>query len=297
MKPRITHLLLAAVLFSFFACTKELSKENGTNSGPLNGDFYATIQGVQWSADSLQLIVVNSNGLTTISGLSKTGALISMVLPKLQVGVYTLNAQSTPYAVYGNAFDTTNIYLSNVGNASGTITITSIDTVNHLVSGNFSFTLVSPVDGTTKTVTAGVLAFVPYTGDTGTGSIPPNITDTVQATIDGAKFFGAEVEATDSLGQLLIAGISADQTQDVGLLMPDAITPGTYSLDFATGQYIGFYNPSLAITLLSQSNGTLTIISNDRTARRIKGTFAFTGSELMGTTTASVTQGYFAVSY
>lgn len=241
---------------------------------------------------------MNTNGVTTISGLSKTGDLISMVLPKLQVGVFTLNAQSTPYAVYGNAFDTTNIYLSNVGNGSGTITISSVDTVNHLISGSFSFTLLSPVDGSTKIVTAGVLAFVPYTGGTVTGSIPPpTITDTVKATINGANFFGTEVEVTDSLGQLLIVGISSDQTQDLGLLVPDNITPGAYSLDFATGQYIGFYNPSLAVTLLSQSNGTVTIISNDMTARRIKGTFAFTGSELMGTTTASISQGYFSVSY
>jgi hypothetical protein len=296
MKPRITHFLLAAALFSFFACTKELSKETGGNVGPVNGDFYATIDGVQWSADSLQLIVVNSNGVTTISGLSRTGGLISMVLPVFKVGTYTLNAQSAPYAFYGNVFDTTNIYLSNVGNASGTITITSIDTVNHLVSGNFTFTLVSPVDGTKKTVTAGVLAFVPYTGNTGTGTQSGGA-DTVEATINGVKFFGAEVEATDSLGQLLIAGISADQTQDLALLMPDTVKAGTYSLDFATGNYIGIYNPSISVTLLSQSNGTLTIISNDRTARRITGTFSFTGSELSGPTTAVISQGYFAVNY
>jgi hypothetical protein len=301
MKSRLTQVLLAAVLCSSIGCTKELSNESGNANKQVNGDFYATIEGVQWNADSLQLILVDSNGQTTISGLSKTGGLISMVLPAFKTGTYPLSAQSISYAGYESLFDTANVYLSNVGNAAGTITISAIDTVNHLVSGSFSFTLVNPVNATSKTITAGVLAFVPYSVNTGTGgSVPPpgGNTDTLEATINGTNFFAAQVESADSIGQLLIAGINSDQSQALALYMPDNITAGSYSMDFATGKYIGVYNPSASVTLLSQTNGTLTIISNNATTRRISGTFVFMGSELPpGTLTAQVSQGYFAVSY
>ena len=103
------------------------------------------------------------------------------------------------------------------------------------------------------------------------------------------------MEITDSAGQMLIAGFSG--TQDVGLFIPSGISAGTYNLDFTTGLYIGVYNPDASVTLFSQSNGTITILSNNTTARRISGTFNFVATPVGSGPTANLTQGYFAANY
>ncbi len=103
-------------------------------------------------------------------------------------------------------------------------------------------------------------------------------TDTIKPQLMVSNLFRLDVISSITNGQLLIAGFSAGGLSDVGLLMPPDIAPGSYPLDFATGQYIGIYNPTPTVTLISQSSGTLTITSNDTVAKLIKGTFNFTAS-------------------
>jgi hypothetical protein len=302
MKSRFRLCLVSLIFLSFIGCSKEMSNESGHGTSPGAGDFYATIDGKLWNADSIQLVLVSSNG-ASVNGLSKTGEQISMLLPVFKVGTYNLNAQSVSYALYANLLtNVSNVYVSNSGTAGGTVTISSIDTINHLVSGSFEFTLANPADNSTKAITKGVFDYVPYTADTGIAVVPPptnGLKDTVQATIDGNKFFATDVEASITgappAEQLLIAGFSG--TQDVGLYLPPNITAGTYNLDFATGQYIGIYNPDPATTLLSQTGGTLTIISNNTTTKRIQGTFSFTATPTGSGVPANLTLGYFAVNY
>ena len=298
MKSLFRFTLLAAFMISVTACTKETSSETG-GSASTKGDFYATIDGNQWNADSVQLILVSSDGVS-ITGISKTGAQVSMVLPDFKIGTYTLGAQSLSYALYGNLItDATSVFVSNVGTAGGTVTITGIDTVNHLASGTFQLILVNPADNTTKTITKGVFDYITYTGGSGGIVIPPpgGLADTLNAVIDGVKFVSASVVHSTSNGQLLLAGFSSSGIQDIGLLMPPGVAPGTYPLDFATGIYIGIYNPTPAITLVSQSSGSVTIISNDTGAKRIKGSFNFTASPTGSGTPAVITDGYFSISY
>jgi hypothetical protein len=295
MSSRLRFLLLTLVLFSLNACTKELSKEGSNSPGKFAGDFYATIGGNLWNADSLQLVLVSSDGVS-INGLSKTGDQISILLPAFQVGTYTLNAQSLSYALYANLLtSTTNVYVSNAGTAGGTVTISSIDTVNRVLSGSFEFTLTNPADNSTETVAKGVFDYVPYNAGTG-GAVPPGAPkDTVEVMVNGSKFFASQVEISDSAGQMLIAGFSG--TQDIGLFFPSDIAAGIYNLDFTTGSYFGVYNPDPSTTLLSQTGGTITIVSNNTTTRRITGTFSFVGTPVGSGPTANLTQGYFAANY
>jgi hypothetical protein len=296
MKLRFKPLFLTLILFSFIACTKELSKEGANNPGKGTGDFYATIGGNLWNADSLQLVLVSSDGVS-INGLSKTGDQISILLPVFKVGTYTLNVQSSSYALSTNLLTrTANVYVSNDGTAGGSVTISSIDTVNRVISGSFQFTLTNPADDSTQTVAKGVFDYVPYTsGIAGITPPPGSPKDTVEMLVDGNKFFASDVINSDSAGQLLIAGFSG--TQDVGLYFPNNITPGTYNLDFAAGVYIGVYNPDPSTTLLSQTGGTITILSNNTTTRRISGTFSFVATPVTNGPTVNLTQGYFAANY
>jgi hypothetical protein len=296
MKLRLRFLLLPFTLFAFISCTKEISDEVNNRTGPGAGDFYATIGGNLWNADSLQLVLVSPDGVS-INGLSRIGDQISILLPTFKVGTYTLGTQSTSYALYANVLNpNANVYVSNAGSAGGTITISSIDSINKVVSGSFQFTLTNPADNSTETVAKGVFDYVPYAAGV-VGVIPPPgaSKDTLEVMVDGTKFFAADVEITDSAGQMVVAGFSG--TQDVGLIFPSNITAGTYNLDFNTGSYIGIYNPDPSITLLSQSGGTITIISNNTTTRRITGNFNFVGSPVGSGPTANLTQGYFAANY
>ncbi len=302
MKSLLTQFTLMLVLFSFLSCSKELSKETGNgNTQPANGDFYATIGTFQWNADSVQQIQV-SNGGIAITGISKTGDQISMILPEFKPGTYTLNAQSNSYALSVNLLETVpTVFISNQGTASGTVTVSSIDIVNKVMSGTFQFTLVDPADNSTKSITKGVFSYIPYTGDTSVVVVtPPGTADTLKATIDGSNVFNsAQVLAVvQGTNELVIAGISTDQSQTLDLAMPANITPGSYTFDIVGGLYFAAYSPNLSISFISSSGGTLTIISNDTVNKRIKGTFSFKGSTATGPAqTANLTQGYFAVTY
>lgn len=296
MKLRLRFFLLTLILSAFVACTKEMSKEGNNSTGPGVGDFYATIGGKLWNADSLQQVLVSSNGIA-INGISKTGDQISILLPDFKAGTYTLGAQSSNYALYANLLiPSANVYVSNAGAAGGTVTVSSIDTVNRVISGSFQFTLTNPADNSTETVAKGVFDYVPYTSGI-VGVVPPPgaSKDTMEVTVDANKFFASDVEISDSAGEMLVAGFSG--TRDVGLFFPSNITAGTYNLDFNTGLYIGVYNPDASITLLSQSGGTITIISNNTITRRISGTFNFVASPVGSGPTANLTQGYFVANY
>ncbi len=295
MKSLISGCLLMAVLFSFISCSKELSKETTTGTQILNGDFYATIDGTQWNADSLQLALLSNTGFS-IAGLSKTGVQISMILPELKMGNYTFNALSVPVAISSNLLTNTSaVFISNTGAAGGIVTISGIDSIKHLVTGSFSFTLIDPTDNSRTSITAGIFNLVPYSVDT--SGITTSTSDTLQATVGGVQFNSAQVVTSITNGTLFMAGISSDGVEDIALGMPQGVTPGSYDMDFATGTYYGVYNPSSAITLLSQNNGTLTIISNDTVARRIIGNFSFIASPLTSGTPITITTGYFSVSY
>jgi hypothetical protein len=295
MKLRISQSFLFGLLIMFSACTKELSRENKINTNT-NGDFYSTIGTTRWNADSLQLTVVSASGVA-INGLSKTGDQISIMLPAFQTGTFILNDTSLSYALFGNLFDSIPaVYETNFGTGGGTVTISSIDTVNHLLSGTFKLTLVNPVDNSAKVITAGVFSSIPYNGTTGT-ALPGDGKDTLQALVNGNQFVSAQIEASISMGQLLIAGISSDGISDLALIMPDNVLSGSYSMDYATGVYFGIYYPSQGTVLASNNNGTLTIISNNTTTKRIIGTFSFVGSPFTSGSTATITNGYFSLTY
>lgn len=300
MKSLLTQFTLALVLFSFLSCSKELSKETGNGTTQqTNGDFYATIGATQWNADSVQQIQV-SNGGVSITGISKTGGQISMILPEFKPGTYTLNAQSNSYALYVNLLDAVpTVYISNQGTASGTVTVSSIDIVNKVMSGSFQFTLVNPADNSTKSITKGVFSYIPYTGDTSVVVVtPPGTADTLKVTVDGKVFNSDQILTSVQNGELIIAGLSSDQAQSLDLAMPVNVAQGSYTFDITAGLYFAAYSPSFNVSLLSSSGGTLTILSNDTVAKRIKGTFSFKGSTATGPAqSANLTLGYFALTY
>lgn len=309
----IPALLFSALLFfSLGSCSKEYSFElptRDTTSG--NGNFYATINGQHWEADSLEQAEVDGNGVLTIVGINHQGNAVAMVLPALQVGSYTLEAQSLGYALYANLPDTNNIYLSNSSQdpsqAGGTVVITSVDTVAKTVSGTFQFNLFDISTSKVLTVSAGVFTGISYSGGlpgnptqpgSGGGSLP----DTLEAKVNGTPWLAVQISTVVQLNELPIVGISADMKQSLGIYMRADVTPGSYPMDFNMGTTYAAYFPDIQATspvvyLPLNSTGKLNIIENDTVKRRIRGNFSFTGQNADLSQSFDITDGYFAVSY
>ena len=293
------YLLLIAFLFSFVSCSKEVSVEHNQNPpvGPGTGNFTATINGNAWTADSLQGALINS-GVVSISGLGKTGEQISMILPSFKPGTYNINSLSSGYALYVNLNDSLqNVYLSNTGTGTGTVIISSIDSINKTVTGTFLFVLTNPVGLSTKVISKGVFNSIPYLN----GTVPPppsgGTTDTLLATIDGTKFEGSQIQINSIGGFITIAGISSDGNRNLDLIMPSTLTPGAHTFN-DNAVIKGAFTPGIAgPTRVSDSVGTLTILSNDMVAGRIIGTFSFTANSVTDSTVSQITKGYFAVKY
>jgi hypothetical protein len=291
---RLICCLIGIITVSFISCSKELSNEEGNI--PATSSFYATLEGALWNADSLQSLFQINGGLS-INGLSKTGDQISIVLSTFNTGVFTLSSSSDSYAFYTNIFTPVEAdYFSNVGTAGGTVTVTGIDSINHLVSGSFTLTLINPADNTTKTITSGVFNSVPYTGN-GVIIPPGNNTDTLKAMVGGNKFDAAQVLVQTQTGQIIIDGISNDGLQNLLLSMPEVITAGSYDLDFTLAKYAAIYYTDVSNPLVSNANGTLVIISNNTATRMIKGTFTFIASSMDNSINLNITNGYFNVKY
>jgi hypothetical protein len=122
--------------------------------------------------------------------------------------------------------------------------------------------------------------------------------DTITATINGSSWAAQSIAAVDTAGELVIEGSLSNNTQSVALIMPFNISPGTYALDFSGGTFIGAYSPDPNTYLVSQNNGSITIIEDNISTRHIRGSFSFNASSLTGgTQTAQITNGYFSVNF
>jgi Family of unknown function (DUF6252) len=116
--------------------------------------------------------------------------------------------------------------------------------------------------------------------------------------INGTLWTAPSISESVNAGSLEIVGSSQDGSKTVGLVMPENVGPGTYSMDFSLGVYLGVYIPSPGLTLISDPSGTLTILANNTVTRRIQGNFQFTAVDLSGASQPSqLTQGFFSVGY
>jgi hypothetical protein len=294
---RPLHIIFALASLAFFSCQKELSYE-GTPI-PHQGDFRAVVDGTPWVAsDSTKGAIILGN-VINISGISADNRQLSITLQDTVTGVYILNQTSLSIAAYAD-IDSADIYAfatnqgSDTSQAGGQVTITEIDKVNKTLSGTFAFKAFRNIDGHQKQITAGVFYKLPYTS-----SLPPAVnTDTLTVTIDTAWKAQSIVSSSIS-GQVVITGSALSGTPSVSLIFPAYITPGSYALTPNPANpaviYLGLYNPGSSVNLISQS-GTLTILENNSTTRRIRGNFQFLAGDPANTLqTAQLTSGYFSV--
>lgn len=278
----------------------------GTGGTGVTGDFRAKIQGVQWVANQVATAVRN-NGVINLSGMSTDGQFVTITLTDSGVHVYTLNDATLSGGAYSpDQSQSTIAYTSNGSSnpaqAGGSCSITSIDAVTHKISGTFAFKAYRQTDNTTKNITEGSFTNITYTTTSG---IPPTAaTDTFRVKLDGADWTSYSVTATNinMTGFNKIAVTSTydvNNTKNIGLTFDNTITPGSYVFDLF--DVIGVYNPTSSTSnpnSYNASGGNLTILEHNTTTHRIRGSFNFTASPLLGGgTPIAFTAGYFSVHY
>ncbi len=299
MKKAIIYTLLLAGCSWATSCKKETSIENGSFAG----NFTAVINGVPWSAASNQEQATIVRGLINITGVSTDNQEISISITDTVAGSYVLNAQSPSIAAYGNV-DSSNLYAystsqsPDTAKAGGIVTITAIDTVAKTVTGSFSFNVYRTYDGQGKGITKGVFNQIPYATSLPAGSSA----DTVTAAIDGGDWAAESIQASSLDGTLTLVGASADGSQSVALNFPNYTTPGTYPLTSASASpsYLAVYDVVTNGTNTADpgTSGSITVTSNDTSAKRITGTFQFsTDDPNVPSSEHAIANGYFSVYY
>lgn len=295
MKIKLICFFLLIASCGLFSCHKEVSVETKT---ALNGDFRALIDGVDWIAADSTKGAAMLGGLINITGVSADNKQISITLNDTVTGVYTLNQTTTSFAAYvDNASSGFNAYATNEGTdttqAGGTVTITQIDKVNKTISGTFSFAVYRNSDSSRKKITAGVFYKLSYVDSLSAS----NGSDTLTVAINGTNWTAQNIIASGLTGQLIVNGSTVNGAQAVSLIMPLSVTPGSYTLDYTTQNYIGAYTQAPSIYLVS-AGGTLTILENNASTHRIRGNFQFEAIDPMGVNSSqSLTNGYFSIQY
>ena len=126
---------------------------------------------------------------------------------------------------------------------------------------------------------------------------PASSLDTFRVDVDGSAFPAYAISTAKSLNVINLVTSDVQAVKKVSLSFPADIATGSYPLDFSGTIYFGTFYPD-AYTLLVSDPGTITILSNNPSTKRIRGTFDF--NAVLVNTVAPLNvlnNGYFSVTY
>jgi hypothetical protein len=254
--------------------------------------FKADFNGQTWTATTASANIFNGKiELVGLKGTQDEG--FGFSLNGSSAGSYS---SSTNLLAYSPA-SATDSYLglnpNNPTEIAGSVIINTIDTVNHTISGSFSFkgywtdytvSNVAPIN-----FTNGIFTNIPYT------SLNP-VTDTFFAKADGTEFVenNIDVAATISSGfpdSYSIVG-SKSNGDNIGLSIAQSLPVGTYQFTGPFGQQI---NSSCLFggVLYNGETGSVTITS--KTATHMTGTFNIIVKNFTTNQTKTISEGAFSV--
>ncbi len=292
---KLKFISLIVLLFSvttFTSCDDEVVDPliNLDDTDPITGGtfFRADFSGATWNADNASVVFSGNHFLLSATkGIGGEG--FDFDLEGNTPGNYLAHLNHVAFTPAGSNFGYWGINPADFNENTGSVTITSINTVNQTVSGIFSYkgywsdttvTNILPI-----LFTNGVFNNLPYT-------IANPVSNTFFAKVDGVEFVDSSINVTTTND---IIGISAtnDAGQNITIGINEDATTGVHTItgNVATDVVQAFYKPSGAP--LQAFTGSVTITT--KTATNIVGTFVFTSSN--GPSTFQITQGQFNVEY
>ncbi|WP_288984476.1 DUF6252 family protein [uncultured Flavobacterium sp.] len=315
----ILTLLVLTLAFTTISCDDEPvdpvlsgggsgSGGGGNNGGGSGSSFFrANFDGQTWNASTTQAIV-NSDYIS-INGMHSNGSFFQITIPNGAVGtynwagatsitslglIYSSGSGQVPYLSLSNTDATTQGFTGYTDTAE--LVITEINTSTHKITGTFKFTGVR-YDSTltqteTKVFTSGQFS-VPYTSN---NTSPSNNTFTCK--LDGNNFVTTNVDGIKNSGLISLIG-RRGSVENISLSLVENIAVGTHNLDnMPTGtNNVGMYVPDMSGNAYSSNPGTVTITTHNIASKRIVGTFQFTGASFLDSSTHSITNGSFDITY
>ncbi|KGO91902.1 DUF6252 family protein [Flavobacterium subsaxonicum] len=260
----------------------------------LPASFKVDFSGQTYTATTTEAVI--ADGLIAIGGIRGTnGETVGFSVVGTTTGTYSGANLIMSYEPSAISEYTYNNFNPANEETSGTVTISSIDTVNHTISGTFSFTgWWGDAEANLPSVafTNGVFTNLPYT--TSATPTPGEDDEYFKATIDGTAKDYSIISGLTAGTTLNLTGTDAATMSFMNIMVDTDITPGIYTMaespfDGPTASYqvgeIGYFTTTGTITIISNENGF------------IKGTFSFNGADIDGINTIVVTAGSFNVGY
>ncbi len=281
---------LFSLMVIFTSCEKEVSLENGNNIGAA-GDFRANIDGTSWVANAISR-ATRAGGFITLYGKDFNNKTITMIVQDSGVHSYSFsNTSTTNVGIYEDstitpiaAWSTTQWLAPGI---YGDMNITEIDTVRKLLTGTFTINVYRSIDDQTKAITNGVFIKIPYSQTV----VAPPVADTFRVKVDGTQYSYSSLTLNTIGSNFSITAAQGAGTSSVNLILGN-LPPGTYTIGGI--EYLGFY--AVGTNAYTGTTGTLTILENNATTRRIRANFDFTGTT--GTPPDAVlSEGYFSMRY
>lgn len=287
-----------SVPFAFLILvTIQCSEEEVEQPIATAGEMIATLDGKAWKSTTPAAVV--ANGQLMVTGLGEDGTRIDVVVSELAKKKFVVDgliggstSLNTVSLTPKNADISNPLYTSAYfeTTAVGEVTITELDETKKTISGTFTSKVTRLVPSeTTIEIKQGSFTDITYTE--GQGNIPGN---TASLKVNGSAFVAAQVAGVVGFGKLTIS--MTQGTKGVTLIVPAASATGTFSLESFGSDYSAMYIDGN--TSYESTSGALTISKHDKAAKRIEGTFNFSGALFpTGGGTLSVTDGNFALTY
>ncbi|HHB77979.1 MAG TPA: hypothetical protein ENK85_01945 [Saprospiraceae bacterium] len=284
----IAFLFLAVSAFWVTSCKKEpISSDHKITS------FVATLGGTPWKADTSYSEINEDDDQIIVFGKNNDFS-VKMTLAGAGKGKFNLDDADNDLFV--QSATTAYHYLEGTG---GKVELTLNDKVDHALSGVFSGMLVDTLLDT-LVVEGGVFTHIKYLDTTGTGGPGPTIcpVNMIAASLDGNALGLTFLGATKLGNSIQIIGSNAASLENVQIVFPADIVPGTYS--FTGTSPIATYSKTSGTNAVSYNSisGTLVIEAHNVAQKSVKGTFSFTAQEIGGGTgTKDITGGNFCAKY
>ncbi len=297
MRNKLLIAVMAFVsVFNIVSCDVEqldpaVLPDPGNPNPTENGSFQVKIDGTQYTALTAQGFI--AGGAITIAATRANGDSFAFVVGGNTAGSYAANQNILMFTQSGSEDGWQSINPTNVGENTGSVVITNVNTTNHTITGTFSFKGYwngtgdfAPKDFTDGTFT------VPYTDDIG-GSTGDSLT----AQIDGSAFNPTNVQAQEQssggMSVIQIAGVTADAT--LSLLLKSDITIGSHPINDGVVLTDGVQVSYMGISGIGGPAISGSVNVTEKSAGHVKGTFTAT---IEGqTSNYQITQGTFDVTY
>ncbi|MEZ4874710.1 MAG: DUF6252 family protein [Flavobacteriaceae bacterium] len=296
---KITLLFLTIISIIFISCSKNNDESNNGDSLS-DGEAQLSVNGNEFVSQNTDISAVLVNEMMSLQFANlQSDEVVQVTFRNPAIATFDLSITGENYNA--GSYVVSNVqYSSLYGEGTGEIIVTSYNTANKTISGNFEFEAYNLSD---ESLTInGIFQNVNYVIETNT-----TLGNSLNAKIDGMPLIPTSVASAEQTSQGYtyygIVGTNENSSKAIALFISSEITVGTHKLSSigypggAVGQYLkgvgGITPPSIYTSL----DGTITITSYDPVEKTMQGIFVFTAGDPFGqgTTTYSISQGEFTL--